>query len=104
MKLCNCPLAWGALVGAFLCGCQTPFSVSGGFFGASVTANFPNGISTPARVVPSAGVVAPTLLVPETAPVSTGTVPVVTATGQTSSVPVMVAPVNAPVLAVPAKP
>lgn len=84
-----------------LASCGTPFSVSGGFFGASVTANFPNGIVIPAKVTRSTSVLTPTLMVPKSAPVTRGTVPVTTASGQTTNVPVSVAPVAAPVLVMP---
>jgi hypothetical protein len=86
-----------------LAGCGTPFSVSGGFFGASVTANFPEGINVPAQVVADPDVTVPVLKVPANAPVTSGTVPVTTANGTTTTIPVVVAPVAAPILAVPAK-
>lgn len=81
-----------------------PVSVSGGFFGATVTVSEP-GFTVPARVVPSTAVTTPTLMVPITAPVLSGAiVPVTTATGETASVPVVASPsVIQPILAIPAK-
>lgn len=107
MKICDCPLAWGALVGTFLCGCAgdyiPPMSVSGGFFGASVTVSEP-GFTVPAKVTPTSGVTTPTLLVPAAEPVAANsTVPVTNESGATTNVPVAVAPVATPVMAVPMK-
>lgn len=91
----------------FIAGCAgsyvPPVSVSGGFFGATVTVSEP-GFTVPAKVTPTALVTTPTLLVPATEPVASNTsVPVTTASGASTIVPVVVAPVNAPVLAVPSK-
>jgi hypothetical protein len=100
--------AWLAVMLAFvLTGCAAPgtyvppVTISGGFFGATVSVGL-GGYTVPAKVV-SAPVATPTLMVPASAPQTGGIVPVTTATGQTTSVPVVVAPVDAPVLAVPSK-
>jgi hypothetical protein len=104
MKICDCPLGWGALAGTFLCGCAgafvPPVSLTAGFFGATVTVSEP-GFTVPAKVVPTAAVVTPTLLVPSTDPVTTGTIPITTTAGTAVNVPVTVAPVTQAVLAVP---
>jgi hypothetical protein len=85
-----------------LSSCGTPFSVSGGFFGASVSVDFPEGIK-PVPVTKTASVSTPTLMVPPDSTITSGTVPVTTASGQTTSVSVTAAPVTSPILAVPAK-
>jgi len=105
MKICDCPLSWGALIGAFMCGCAgsyvPPVSVSGGFFGATVTVSEP-GFTVPAKVVPTTAVLQPTLMVPASEPIaSSGSAPVTTAAGDTTNIPVVVAPVTSPILAVP---
>ena len=62
------------------------------------------GFTVPAKVVPTAGVVTPILMVPSSEPIASSvTVPVITAEGVTVTVPVAVAPVTAPILAVPPK-
>jgi hypothetical protein len=89
------------------CGCAgqyiPPVTLSGGFFGATVSVSEP-GFTVPAKVVPTAVVSTPTLLVPASEPVAANTaVPVTTASGASTLVPVVVAPVSVPVLAVPVK-
>lgn len=93
-----CASLLGSCAGAYV----PPVSVSAGFFGASVTVSEP-GFTIPAKVVPTAAVATPTLMVPATDPVTSGSIPVTTESGQSTTVPVVVAPVAAPVLAVPAK-
>jgi hypothetical protein len=89
------------LMALLLTGCGTPFSVSGGFFGANVTANFPNGITVPAKVVPTASIQSPALLVPLNSGLANTESVSVTDGNITSNVPIVPAPVAAPVLAVP---
>ena len=79
-----------------------PMSVTAGFFGAQVTVAEP-GFTVPAKVTPTNGVMRPTLLVPATEPVAVNaSVPVTTSNGATTTVPVKIAPVTAPILAIPA--
>ena len=78
-----------------------PVSVSGGFFGATVTVAEP-GFTVPAKVAPTATVTQPTLLVPASEAIAVNvSAPVTTSSGATTIVPVVVAPVTSPVLAVP---
>jgi hypothetical protein len=93
--------------GYFFCSCAgsyvPPVSISGGFFGATVTVSEP-GFTVPAKVTPTALVSTPTLLVPATEPVAANaSVPVTTSSGESTTVPVVVAPVSSPILAIPSK-
>jgi len=87
----------------FIIGCAAgsyvpPVSIN---FGGLVTVSEP-GFTIPAKVVPTSSVIAPTLMVPTSEPIaSKGNVSVTNSIGQTATVPVLVAPVVAPVLAVP---
>lgn len=92
---------------ALLCGCAgqyvPPVSISGGFFGASVTVSEP-GFTVPAKVVSTAAVKQPTLMVSPSDPLAASdSTTVTTSIGSSATVPVMVAPVSAPVVAVPSK-
>jgi hypothetical protein len=82
-------------------GCSTPFSLTGGFMGANVTANFPNGIQVPAKVVPTQSIQSPALLVPLTSSLANTESTIVTDGKITATVPVVAAPVSIPTLAVP---
>jgi hypothetical protein len=87
-------------------GCSSfpPSSISAGFFGANVTVATP-GWSAPVPVVESKVITKPTLLVPADSPVAKVAIATIqpTATLNATAVSVVVAPVAAPVLAVPAK-
>src|SRR5260370_22125068 len=96
MKICLLALFLGACAGQYV----PPYSVTAGFFGASVTVSQP-GFTVPAKVVQTASVVAPTLMVPANAPVTGGVVPITTSAGATEKVPVIVAPVSTPIFAIP---
>jgi hypothetical protein len=87
------------LMALLLAGCQSapPGSYGVNAFGFGVTYSTP-GWSAPVPVVKSEIVTAPTLMVPANSPAASSQI----ATSQTgSAVPIVVAPVAAPVLAVP---
>lgn len=96
------PAACGILCFAcLLFACSTPFSISGGFIGASITVNFPDGIHKSVPVVPTPEIQSPTLLVPIGSPIADHDSVTVNDGKVISTVPIIEAPVTAPVLAVP---
>jgi hypothetical protein len=105
MKTNNYGIIMALLLAALTAGCNTPFSLSANVLGAAtVTANFPNGIVVPAKVVPSAAVTQTKLLVPADSPAADQATATVHGAGGTSAVvPVEVAAVPTETLVVPAK-
>jgi hypothetical protein len=80
------------------CSSFPPASVTAGFFGATIEVATP-GWSAPVPTTPSAVITEPTLLVPANSVAADHATATVSATGRV--IPVVVAPVAAPVLAVP---
>jgi hypothetical protein len=106
MRICDCALGWGALIGTLICGCANgpvplTFGVSGFGANAYATVVIPQ---KPAQVVPithTDAVTEPTLIVPVGTEVGDKAVVPASATNSGLVVPIIPGDVAAPVLAVP---